>query len=556
MKRCPECRRDYYDDRLLYCLDDGSALLDGPASDEPVTAIFGDTGPKAESAATAKGKEPGGRRSEKLLLVPVLFAALAAGVYLGYRYLYPGEIAEIDTIAVLPFVNESGDAEIEYLSDGLTEAVIVSVSRLPGISVKARSSVFRYKGRDISTTEVGRELSVQAVLMGRVRPRGDQLDLSLELVRLPGDTVVWSERYSRPQAELMSLQSSVAKDISAALRGRFTGADVHQLERQATANSKAYQHYLRGRFEWNKRQKENLLQAVEHFKQAIALDPDFALAYTGLADCYIVFNSYEVAAPSEAYPLARAAVQKALEIDPDLAEAYAALAAINEDFDWDWAAAELNYRRSIELAPNNPGAHQWFGEFVRILGRFDEAVSEGRRSMELDPVSLPANNTLGITFFYAGKYDDAIEQQRKTIQLDPNYPWSYARMADCFVAKKMYAEAWPLYRKAIEMSNSGTGASWVLAHYGYALAVAGDIAAARKIEQQLRERRKTVYIEGDILAILYYGLGDIDTAFAELERGYKERSPGVRYIKVDSRYGPDLKKDKRYEALIRKIGLS
>lgn len=580
MKRCPECRRDYFDDSLLYCLDDGSALLDGPAgsdgyTDEPATAIMSKPGTPAARARHGEDPTPTGvRRAEqtavlpsdvrpgpsrtfdkRILAVSILFVITALGVYFGYPYL-GANTRQIESIAVMPFANESGDADLEFVCDGMTEALIGALSKLPDLSVKARNSVFRYKGREVDIQEIGKVLGVQAVLMGRVTKLSDRLNLRLELVNIPTETVIWSEEYGRTQADLVALRSEIARDVSAKLTNKLSGTDIEKIQEYPTINSEAYQLYLRGRFEWKKRQKEPLLRAVDYFERAIELDPSFALAYAGLADCYIVFNSYDVAAPNESYPKARAAILKALELDPNLAPAYASLAAISEDFDWDFEAAERNYRRSIEIDPNNPSAYQWFGEFLRVVGRFDEAIASGMRAVELDPVSLPANNSLGITYFYAGRCDDAITQQTKSIELDPNYPWPYARLADCYTLKKMFDEALPLYRKAIELSDHGEGATWVLASYGHALAVSGNMLEAHKIEQLIRNRQKTEFVEGDSLALLYYGLGDREAAFSELERAYRDRSPGIRYIRAEPRYGADYRSDPRYLDLIEKIGLN
>ena len=569
MKRCPECKRDYYDDSLSYCLDDGAALLDGPGnagerptkiigagsrSEAPTRPQFGARVPDRRPETPGEAAER--RRSSVRMVVAslgVLLVVAAVG-FVAYRYL-AFNAGQIESIAVMPFTNQSGDPDVEFLCDGMTEALISSLSRVPTVSVKARNSVFRYKGREVATRDVARDLGVKSVLLGWITTAADHVSLRLELVDPSTESVIWSELYERKRSDLVSLQSDIARDVSKKLHDKLSGTEIARIERRPTTNSEAYQLYLRGRFEWNKRQKEPLLRAVDYFKQAIALDPAFGLAHVGLADCYIVFNTYEVAPPSEAYPLARAAVQKALELDPEMADAHAALAAINEDFDWDFTAAERNYRRSIELAPNNASTHQWLGEFLRMLGNFDEAIAEGKRSVELDPVSLAANNSFGLTYFYGKRFDEAIAQQKKTIELDPTYPWPYARMADCYALKGMYNEASAQYRKAIELSNNGAGASWVLAHYGYSLGRSGNLAEARKVERQLRERQKIEFIEGDNLAILYYGLGDIDATFAELERGYKERSPGIRYIKVDPRYGDDLRSDPRYAVLLKKIGV-
>ena len=421
MKRCPECRRDYYDDTLLYCLDDGNALLDGPASrDEPATAILSEPGaaatgfPGAEDQtrpqilttdqtaifareAEAEPQKNVGDVSEKQsfpayraakpLITAAIVLVLLLGGYFGYRYL-GSNTKQIDSIAVLPFANESGNADVEYLSDGMTESLIGSLSQIPNLNVKARSSVFRYKGKETSAQAVGKELNVQAILNGRVVKRGDDLTLYVELVNTTTENVLWKAEYNRSMANLVSLQSEIARDVSNKLKTKLSGADEQKVAKNYTENAEAYQLYLKGRYHWNKRTGADIRKSVEYFQQAIDKDPTYALAYAALAEAYILIPNYTKDSPHDAMPKARAAAMKALEIDETLAEAHNALADVLYEYDWKFAEGEREFKRAIELNPNYATAHHWYSEYLLTMGRNEEAIAEIKRAQELDPLSF------------------------------------------------------------------------------------------------------------------------------------------------------------------------
>src|SRR5687767_11777180 len=327
MKRCPECRRDYYDETLLYCLDDGTQLLDGPASvDEPATAVYAnphDTEAERtrtfEDASTAAIQPTTGKR--KFLIAGAVGVLVLTALGIGAYWYYGRSESQISSIAVMPFVNASGNTDIEYLSDGMTESLMNSLSQLPNLSVKARSSVFRYKGKEIDPLAVGNELGVQAVLNGRVVQRGEQLTLSIDLVDARTGDQIWGEHYNRKLGELAVLQSEIARAVSQKLRQRLTGAQEQSLTKNQTQNTEAYQLYLQGRYHWNKRTDAATNKAIEYFQQAIEKDPSYALAYVGLADSYIVGDM----GLHERTPKIVAAAEKALELDPVLGEAHAAL---------------------------------------------------------------------------------------------------------------------------------------------------------------------------------------------------------------------------------------
>jgi serine/threonine-protein kinase len=515
----------------------------------PVSTEYG-LATSSSSAAYIAGKV---RRHKREFIAVLLFLILGAVGLSWWSYSDRAEHKRsIESIAVLPFINESGSADLEYLSDGMTETLISSLSHLQNISVKARSSVFRYKGKEIDPKRIGHELSAQAILTGRVRQGAEQLKVSLELVDAVTENVLWSQQYQRRQGDLASLQNEIAIDVLEKLRQKLTDADEIRLEKRHTDDTEAYHLYLQGRYQWNKRTKESLRRAVEHFQQAIDKDPGYALAYSGLADCYTVFTTYELAPPAEAYTKARMAAQKALGIDPTLGEAYATLADVKESFDWDFGGAERDYQKAIALAPNYATAHQWYGELLRKVGRLDEAVVEQRRAQELDPVSLIINGSLGLTLFYARRYDEAIIQLRKTIDLDANFALAPRTLGWCYTMKGMYTEAVAEHQKAVALSNGGINE---LAGLAYTLAKSDKRSQARKILGQLNERQKREYVDRGALAKIHFALGEKEAALADLEKAYQEKSTELSYIKVNPAYDDEFRSDPRFQELLRKVGL-
>ncbi|HRI02383.1 MAG TPA: tetratricopeptide repeat protein [Pyrinomonadaceae bacterium] len=490
MKRCPECRRDYYDDTLLYCLEDGTALVQGsvPSPDEPTTAILsglgvpplGGSGSAGDEGQTrsfnntteqtaifntgAAAKPPinlgdsaekhsfSANRAAKPLAALVLAVLILVGGFFGYKYFAPAK--QIESIAVMPFVNESGNADVEYLCDGMTETLISSLSQLANLNVKGRSSVFRYKGKDLDTKTLGKELGVQAVLNGRVIQRGEQLTLSLELLDAVTENVIWSGKYDRKQADVVSLQSEIARDVSNKLKSKLSGADTAKVEKGYTADPDAYRLYLQGRFYWNKRTAEDLKKSIGYFEQAIARDPGYALAYSGLGAVYQVIPGYTSDPPPEVvYPKARTFSLKALEIDPTLAEPHATLAVALHEYEWKHQEAESEFKRAIELDPNYPSSHQWYGNFLLNMGRSKEGVAEMERAIELDPLSPIINSNLAKAYRADHRYDDAIAQYKKTLELMPNFQIAQFHLGNTYILKGMYEEAIDIGRQLMLSAN-------------------------------------------------------------------------------------------------------
>lgn len=467
MKRCPQCHHVETDEALKFCRVDGTTLVSdsstidreagtaqlspsADASDVHTSILSHSTEadisrltapttmlPATSPSTTSELRKPK-RRGVLFGLIAVVILGLAIA---GYFYFSRRNTATIQSIAVMPFVNESGNADIEYLSDGMTETLISSLSNIPNLSVKARSTVFYYKGKENSPKKIGEELKVQAVLFGRVSQRGDDLKLSLELVNTETQDVIWSEQYNRKQSDLVSLQSEIAKTVSDKLRLKLTTTEQERVSKTSTTSSEAQQLYLKGRFHWNKRNTDDFQKAREYFQQAVANDPNYALAYTGLADTLALMPYFGPFRPSEYMPLAKQSAQKALEIDPNLAEAHASLGQILVNYDYDFKGAERELRRAIELDPKYPSAYQWLSEVWLNSGNSDQALSEINKALELDPLSMIINNTKGRVFDSGGKLDEAIAQYKKTVELFPDALSPRNNLASVYEAKGMYSEA-------------------------------------------------------------------------------------------------------------------
>ncbi len=485
------------------------------------------------------------RKRWPLLLAGILLALLAGGATF---YLLRGRGETIDSVAVLPFVNASGDPNSEYLSDGITESLINSLSRLPRLMVMSRNSVFRYKGRENDAQTVGRELKVQAVLTGRVIQRGEELSISTELVAVRNNSHLWGERYNRKLTDILALQEDLAEDISDKLRLRLSGEEKNRLTKHYTENPEAYQLYLKGRYHLLKFTPEEMRKGLECINQALAIDPRYALAYDGLAFYYSAAVDWTLS-PTEAMPKAKEAARKALEIDDDLAEAHSDMAWIHYYYDWDWAAAESESRRAIELKPNNSVAHDTYAEFLVPMGRTDEGIAENKKAIDLDPLSLHTNAALGVGLYYAHRYAQAIVQLRKTIDLDPTYWWAHSYLGRAYAQQGQFPEAIAEFQEAL---RSARGITEPKAFLGRVYAVSGKRAEARKVLDELNEVSKQIYVSPYNIALIYAGLGEKDQALAWLERAFAERSTWMPYLKVDP--GLDsLRSEPRFQDLLRRM---
>jgi eukaryotic-like serine/threonine-protein kinase len=510
-----------------------------------------DTGQSVASAPTAETPrpQPWWRRKLAVGIATVLLVAVVAAVGWFYKSRVNGG-ETIDSVAVLPFVNASADPNAEYLSDGITESLINSLSTLPHLKVMSRDSAFMYKGKDTDARTVGQTLGVRAVLKGRVLQRGDDLEISAELVDTRDNSHIWGQQYSRKASDIFALQGELAKEMTSMLRMRLAGEDEKQMMKTYTANPEAYQDYLKGRYWWNKTSKEGFNKGIEYFQQAIAKDPNYALAYTGLADCYGSLAGFDIVPAKDAYPKAKEAALKALEIDDTLAEAHASLAWIKSTYDWDWSGGDREFQRAIELNPGYVTARRRHGLTLAVTGRFEEAIAENKRAVELDPLSLINNWALGDTLYKARQYDQAIEQERRTLEIDPNFIPALDALGLAYLQKSLFKEGQAELEKALVIAPGNTVSLSVL---GYAYAVGGRRADAQKVLDRWNELSKHEYVPDLGQALIYVGLGEKEKALEWLKKAVEERE--VSPLVTVPPFSDSLRSDPRFADLMRRMNL-
>ena len=462
---------------------------------------------------------------------------------------FSGDSERIDSLAVLPFENGSADPDTEYFSDGVTESIISSLSQLPNVKVISRNSAFHYKGRTIDAEAVGRELDVEALVLGRIVQRGDELSVSAELVRTHDSGQIWGEQYQLKAADIFTIQENIAREISDALRVQLTTEQQELLTKQFTASSSAYEAYLKGRYHWNRRTEEGIRQAIVHFQEAIEEDSDYALAYTGLADSFSLLGYYYVS-PREAFPQARDAAERALELDDRLGKAHASLAFVKNCYDWDFAGAERDFQRAIELNPTYATAYQWYSALLVFTGRMDEAIEQIRMAVELDPLSRIINLGYGQWLGVAGRHEEGAEQLRRTLELDPSWALGHLRLGQNYELRGLFSEAIPHLEKAVELDNTPYG----LGNLGHAYAKSGRVDEAHAVLERLEELANSRYVAPLERANVYAGLGDLDRSFEWLEKAYDERSSNLLLAHF-SPIGKDIEHDPRFSDLMRRIGL-
>ena len=493
---------------------------------------------------------PSTRLARSAVLVLGALASLALLTVAGVYFLSGRSGGGIDSIAVLPFVNASADPNAEYLSDGVTESLINTLSELPHLTVMSRSSVLRYAGRDIDPQAAGRDLKVQAVLTGRVVQRGDGLSISVELVDVKNNSHIWGEEYSRKLAEILPMQGEITRDISDKLRRKLTGEDEKRLAKRYTTNPEAYQFYLKGRYLAEKLSKEGLEKGIDYFHRAIDLDPNFALAYDGLAYTYATSNDFFLP-PREVMPKAKEAARKALELDDTLAEAHTEMGMIDFMYEFDWSAAEREFRRAIELKPNYGHAHEYYGWYLVSAGRYEEGIEESKRARELDALSLETNAMAGQNFYFAHQYDLAIDTFRKTLDMEPNYWIARTLLGSSYEAKGDFPRALAECEKGRKIETS---IPLALSLLGHAYAVSGKKREAEQALKELKDWSKQSYVPAYNFAEVYIGLGEKEQALASLEKAYADRSIYLTFLKVDPQFD-SLHSDPRYKDLLRRVGL-
>jgi len=527
------------------------STADGEARRSESVAPTASSSASLQTRASSAEYVVSGIKEHKLTAVVVGLALLGALAMLALYLRGRTSNATIKSIAVMPFVNEGGKAELEYLSDGMTDTLISSLSQLPNLSVKARSSVFRFKGKETNPQTIAKELNVQAILNGRIAQRDDQLTLTVELVDALTENVIWSEQYNRKQADLVSLQGEIARDVSTKLRTKLSGTEEQKVAKTYTVNPEAYQLYLKGLYHWNKRTGEALKTAIDYFNQAIAKDPSYAQAYAGMALAYVLLPQYSAGAPEESLTKGKAAAAKALELDDSLAEAHTALGQALFTYDRNIAESDRQYQRAIELNPNYATAHQWYaGGNLVSTQRFEQAIAEGKRAVELDPLSLIANLELASIYGYARQNDQAVVQLRKIIDMDPNWYLAHMVLCETYNFKGQFAEAIAECEKARGLNDDPA----VLSFLAIAYARSGKREEAMKTMGQMHELAKQRYVPAYGFGNAYAALGDRDQAFKWLERSLQDRGWEITYIRVDP--GIDsLRSDPRFNDLVRRVGL-
>ena len=461
--------------------------------------------------------------------------------------------SSIPSMAVLPFVNEGGNPEMEYLGDGLTESIIFSLSQLAELRVMARSTVFRYKGCSDEAQHIGKDLGVRAVLTGRVLQRGETLLISAELVDVEKGWQLWGEQYRRKTQDIFAIEEDIAREISEKLRLKLTPEKQNRLAKRYTENVAAYHLYLKGRFYWGKRTAEGLHRAIEYFREAIEGDPTYALAYAGLAEGYIPLGFYCHVAPNDAFPKARSAAEKALEIDPELSEARSVLAAIKSYYEWDLSTGENQARAAVDLNPKYPRARQVLAECLLANRCFTQAVTEVKRALDLDPLSLHMNAAVTMDCHFARLHEEAIEHGRRTVEMDANFFPGHFYLGLAYMAQKRYSEAVAALQQATRLSGNST---LMLAALGGAFAFWGKEQEARAILLELEGLRSRKYVSQVFVAAIYAGLGEKDRALTCLEQAYEDRCSWLpRSLVTDPRFD-DLREEARFQHLARRVGVA
>jgi len=491
-------------------------------------------------------------RSRRLALwtAAVLGITLAAFGLLSYAK----DRKPIESLAVLPFANASVDPETEYLSDGITESLINRLSQLPNVRVISRASVFRYKGKDQDPRAIARELGVRAIVTGRVMERGDRLSIGSELVDTRDNRQLWGERYDRKFADVLTVQEEIAKQISESLQLRLTGEEQARLAKRSTANPEAYQAYLKGFHHARKVTIADLDKGMAYFRQALALDPNYAPAHAGLAYCYILWLADWYMPAKEAFPKGKEAALKAVELDPSLSEGHTFLAMAKFLYDYDWAGAEEEFRRATELNPADATAHHFYAVFLGARGRFEAGEQETRRALELDPLSTETNFLVGWNFYFSRRYDDAIKQLRYTLELDPTYFFGEMFLGMALEQKGQFREATAAVERARKLTAEA-GPPEILADLIRSHAMAGNRAAAMKVLEELKSLMTRRYVSRHDLAIVYLALGDREQALDWLEKAYEDRNWYMPWINLEPRLDP-LRSDPRFAGLVRRMDLT
>ncbi len=520
MKRCPECRRDYYDDTLGFCLDDGSRLLDGPVMAKPKRVAL----PNFRSSDEAK-------------------TAI-------FRNIVDSQIDTYNSIAVLPFMNISADPENEYFCDGLAEELLNALAKIDNLKVAARTSAFSFKGKNRDIGEIGDALGVRNVLEGSVRKSGNRLRISVQLANAADGYHLWSERYDREMQDIFDVQDEITLAIVDALKLKLFGDEKSAMLKKGTDDAEAYELYLRGRFLWNKRTPADFTKAIEYFEQAISIDPGYALAYSGLADCHAFLGYSEVFSPAVIAPKTRAAALKAFELDATLAESHASMAMYKAFYEFDQQGAEDSLLTAIRLNPNSSSAHYWYCSLLASQGRFDESGEQGRIAMELDPLSPIVNGNAARCLCHARQYDEAIELSLKSLAIAPDFFFTFWVLGVAYGQTGKLDDGIENLRQAASMS----GILPMKADLGVALATAGQAGEARAMLDGFVELSKNRYVSPLCISKINIALGETALGLEWLEKAYDDRSIGLMWLGTEPVFD-SIRTELVFQDISRRIGL-
>ncbi|HEX6126322.1 MAG TPA: tetratricopeptide repeat protein [Pyrinomonadaceae bacterium] len=568
MKKCPQCGREY-DNSMSFCLDDGEELLYGPGApvlpgeesrksgaagpEEPATALLGSL--RIPSSVSADDEKTRVFRAEQFDRDPQSASSSLGGRAVRDKALVgvgdgrDPRSASGSSIAVLPFANMSADADNEYFCDGLAEELLNALAKISDLKVAARTSAFSFKGRNSDVAEIAQKLGVRTILEGSVRKLGDRIRITVQLVDASNGYQLWSDRFDRVIDDIFDIQDEITASVVDALKIQLLGHTAPKV-RRATSNPEAYELYLKGRYNWSKMEGEALQRAVTYYRQALDIDPHYALAYAGLSDAYVLLVNHRGAPFEESIKMARSAAHKAIELDPELAEAHTSLGLINTFYDWNWELSESSLRRAIELNPNASHATQVLGIRMCLEGRFDEAKKYYQLAHELDPLSPSIAEHLGWPFYYGRDYDRAIVEFQKAAEMEPGFKNIYFRLGLAYIQEGMYDEAIEQMQTCQNMSNDRDSVGWL----GYIYGLKGERGAAHALLAELEEIAKERYIPPYTFAIVYLGLGEIDEAFKWLEKAGREHDYWMIFIHVDPDLDP-LRGDPRFDDLIKLVGL-
>ncbi|HEX6127234.1 MAG TPA: winged helix-turn-helix domain-containing protein [Pyrinomonadaceae bacterium] len=554
-KTCPNCGKRY-PDRLNFCLDDGMPLGSGSGDPEatrmlPMSPALDETVPHVLSGERISSDSGRNRRSVRLGVFGILLATamVVTTGYIGYRLFGVSAGGPIRSLAVIPLVNESGNRDIEYLSDGITESLVGSLSEVPGLEVKSRSSVLRYKDTDVPASIVGRDLNVEAIVTGRLIQRGEEIAVYVSLVEAATENNLWSKQYIRRLENLITLENEIARDIAQTLSASLTSADQQKIAKTHTENEEAYQMYLKGRHHFLTTRHRGAELAIDYYRKAIELDPNYAKAYAAAVQAALGLAFRSEVPTTEAFTTARRDAEKALELDPQLAEAHLALGSVNVWFDWDWTTAESRFRRAIELAPNDEAAYFALGALLCNSGRMDEGFALLERARILNPLHLRNNSVYSQYLTFSGRPDEALAELSRVLELDPNFYLAHLAASQAHLEKGSYREAISAAEIAKAMNPQD---STPVTFIAYALAKQGRKAEANKKLSELLKLSDSRAVTPYNIALVYSGLGDAENTFRWLNRAVDQRDLRLAFIKVEPKWN-ELRTDERFAEIVRRV---